>query len=131
MPDTAKPPKLLELRINSVTDAKAIVQHQAEIFSRVSLNRLDGIEFIVAKEVDPLVGQYIDRLFRTKTFKQVVEVKNGNVLGTIPHLLPPKPKPVPTQTQLTRSLESAHSQVMMATTPPKRRGRPPKVKQHA
>lgn len=126
MPDTAKPPKLLELRINSVTDAKAIVQHQAEIFSRVSLNRLDGIEFIVAKEVDPLVGQYIDRLFRTKTFKQVVEVKNGNVLGTIPHLLPPKPK-------IVQWAESNTAPVRLSEQipPVKRRGRPPKVKQPA
>jgi hypothetical protein len=102
MPAPTKPAqRYLELRINSVMDAKAVVQHQGKIFADYQRGKFDGIEYIVAKEVLPYVGQYIDKLFRAPTIREVVDTKNGNVLGEIPHLVVTRPKlnpipPVPT-----------------------------------
>lgn len=114
--------KSLEIRINSVTDAKACVQHHESIFREIKRGGYDSVELMVAEEIDRQVDPYLAGLFRVRLFRKKIKCANGNTLFQLPVLR---------DTQA-RTAAVVQKPVTVIQNPPgitgKRRGRPPKVK---
>lgn len=87
------PPKQsLEIRINSVDDARSVVRNQKQIIQSVKELRLDSIEFLVSQEFKTEISKLIYGVFRTvKTYTSYVAPREGNFLYNLPHFhIPPK-----------------------------------------
>lgn len=81
--------KSLEIRINSVDDAKAVVQQMITIQKEVVKRGLDSINFLVAREIQNQVNAIIYGVFgRTKTFTSYVSPRENNQFFEFRHLKP-------------------------------------------
>lgn len=123
MPATTK---CLEIRINSVQDAKACVQHHERISHRIKTGGFDAVELLVAQEVERQVEQFLAGLFRVRTFRAQVKTKDGNTLMLLPVYRPSRTEMGMPQT--VRKLEPPVAPDVPSVQIPKRRGKPPKVK---
>lgn len=77
--------KSLEIRLNSVDDAKSVVYNSGKILKTVQERGLDSIQFLIAKEVRSQVDEVIRGVFNIKTFTQSVIPQPGNSFFPIPH----------------------------------------------
>jgi hypothetical protein len=117
----------IEIRINSVADAKSVVRNQKEILQRVKENSKDSIEFLVAAEIQTDVNAIIRGVFRIPTYTSYVSCRPGNALYRLPHYSE-KPIEIPIR-QTTMKVEQVPVSVSTAPTvtndaPKKRGGRP-------
>lgn len=81
------PPKQsLEIRIDSIDDARSVVKNMKHISEKIKNLRLDSIEFLVAQEIKTEVSEIIYGIFRTvKTYTSYVSPREGNFLYSLPH----------------------------------------------
>lgn len=75
----------LEIRINSVEDAKSVVRNMKKIEETCDSLGLRTIEFLVAQEIKNEVNPIIYGVFRRKTFTAYTAPRSGNVLFSLPH----------------------------------------------
>lgn len=68
----------LELRINSVEDARREVARSGKIFKRVKAFNLAGVELVIAKEVEKLVSPILAGAFRVKTYRSLIAPRGTN-----------------------------------------------------
>lgn len=118
-PSLPKNPSL-EIRINSLADAKAVVFNLQKINQTVESLSLDSIEFVIASEVRTEVAGIIYGAFRGKTYTHYVFPRNGNALFSLPHFQDKK-EPI-----VVVSKAPKVEQTMVGAR--RRPGRPPKAK---
>lgn len=68
----------LELRINSVEDARREVAHAGRTFKRVKAFNLAGVELVIAKEVESLVSPILAGAFGVKTYRSLIAPRGTN-----------------------------------------------------
>lgn len=119
--------KSLELRINSVDDARSVVFNMFQIQKEAQEKGLDSIQFLIAKEIRGPVDAIIRGVFKMKTFTQSVIPQTGNVFYPIPHFKVAPQKIVIKNEAQPRSIPIPIQQpTAPVLTPPKNRGGRPK-----
>lgn len=113
----------LEIRINSIQDAKSVVYNMEKINRTRETLGLESIEFIVANEVKAEVAGIIHGVFKCKTFTSYTRTRGEsgteNVLFQLPHF--PEQRSI-----LVVNKENGSTKPV---TIAKRRGRPPRRKE--
>jgi len=89
----------LEIRINSLDDARSVVFHGGDIESARMALGLESVEFLVASEIKSEVNAVIRGVFRCRTFTSYVGVREGNKLYELKHF---KLTPVVPNTKLNK-----------------------------
>lgn len=76
----------LEIRINSVDDAKSVVFNQVKIEQEAKEKECDSIEFLVSEEVRHEVSSIIYGVFRRiRTYTSYIKCREDNTLCILPH----------------------------------------------
>lgn len=88
----------MEIRLNSVDDAKSVVQHIQSIAETFREGKFDSIEFVMAEELRPEIMEIIAGMPRVRKFyKTVTPLRPTNTLYVLPHFQPPAVRvPIPT-----------------------------------
>lgn len=68
----------LEIRINSVEDARREVRFAGRTFRRVQAFNLAGVELVIAKEVEAAVRPLIAGAFHVKTYVSIIDPRGTN-----------------------------------------------------
>jgi hypothetical protein len=74
----------LEVRLNSTHDAKSAVQNQADILGTVKKFGFEGIEFLIAKELESQIQAIIGGAFNCKTLYGRIAPRAVNVHYSLP-----------------------------------------------
>lgn len=82
-PESYKKP-CLEIRINSINDAKAVVQHMGVVMEKLQRYGLSAIEFMIAEEVDASTRPILVGAFRCPTYRSIIAAKPSNTFAQIP-----------------------------------------------
>lgn len=80
------PEKSLEIRINSIADAKCAVAHFVKIHAALRDKDLKSVEYLIAKEIFNEVQPIISGVINTKIFMQQVIPKEENELFLLPEM---------------------------------------------
>jgi hypothetical protein len=83
--------KCLEVRINSVDDARACVQHGAQILAAMRDADCDGVELLIAQELKPEVAPIIAGAFSVRQFTRYIKPGEGNIFYPLPPFFDFKP----------------------------------------
>lgn len=75
----------IELRINSLQDAKSVVYNMAKITQTIEAIGLDSVEFLIAQEIKDEVSPILAGVFRIKTYTSYVKPRGDNVVFLLPH----------------------------------------------
>ncbi len=76
----------IEIRINSIADAKSVVRNQAKILQTMKDCSLDQVRFLIAAELKVDVAPFIKGLFsQFKRNTQYVQTHEGGFLFQLPH----------------------------------------------
>lgn len=75
----------LELRLNSVQDAKSAVYNSKKIMETVQSLGLDSIQLLIAEEVKNEILAIVAGAFRIKTWTGYVKCRDQNALFSLPH----------------------------------------------
>jgi len=85
----------MEIRVNSIEDAKSVVQHQQHIAKTFKDGGFDSIEFVMADELKSDIMEIIAGVPNVRKFYKTVGCRPGNLLYVLPHFEPPVPRKVP------------------------------------
>lgn len=75
----------LEIRINSVQDARSAVFHSKRVMETMTSLGLETIQFLLAEEVKNDVYPILAGAFRVKTYTSYLRTRDNNVLFSLPH----------------------------------------------
>lgn len=75
----------LEIRINSVEDAKALIANLGEVHKEIKRSRADSVELKIAEECIKEVNKIVYGIFRVKVYTSVVKCADGRVLYAPTH----------------------------------------------
>jgi hypothetical protein len=75
----------IELRLNTVADAKSVVFNSRKIEETRQALGLQSIEFLVAQESKAEISAIIYGVFKCRTYTSYVSPKGENVLFHLPH----------------------------------------------
>lgn len=88
----------VQININSVSDAKAVIQNLGKIKTFWELTNCKSVEFVIAEDVKDKVKPFLTGAIPwCKTFTKYVSPFDGNLLFELPHYVAPQPlEPKPT-----------------------------------
>lgn len=120
----------LEIRINSLSDAKSVVANMEKIHQAVQDNGLNSIEFIVANECRVEANAIIRGVLanKCKTYQSYTRTRGENVLFPLPHLPEKQIMVVSQEIKKEPKVFVPLKQSPIESSAAKRRGRPPKRK---
>ena|SRR5688572_25351691 len=94
LPTPKGPEKSMEIRLNSIEDAKSVVQHQQHIAKTFKDGGFDSIEYVMADELKTEIMAIIAGVPNVRKCYKTVGARPGNLLYVLPHFEPATPKPV-------------------------------------
>lgn len=116
------PERSLEIRVNSVADAKSIVYNMGKIVLTMESLNLRSLELLIAEEVKHEVAPILFGAIPKKIFTGYVKARGDNVLFNLPHF------PERTKIEVEPTNGNGKSEEKVSTVPvsvnQKRRGMP-------
>ena len=84
--------KSLQININSVDDARAVIQHLGQIKTAYEAHGCTSVEFVLAEEVvTPTAKILVGAIPWCTTFRKIVKPIGTNILFQLPHYRPLTP----------------------------------------